>query len=235
MVQAFRTFICVTLLSIGGAISSICAAALPSDKSQLSQLLINMESPAEDMIEAIDIKKIQKLNKLYHELDADMKTLNRIIETDHADDEQRHEIGLLNSWFDQITLELNEMDDLPALANAINQFSGQLILTTRFEHGYRKNIAWMDYLGREFLLLNKQASHSPNHQALLSARRADLQATWRSVKTAIGTDAGGVALVQQVDPVIDGLMTESRQDKLVMLAAKELDLVDDIEAWFHID
>jgi len=196
---------------------------------------MKMESPAEDMIEAININKLHKLNKLYYELETDMTALNRIIATDYTDDEQRHEIGLLNSWFDQIALELGEMDDLPALANAINQFSGQLIIATRFEHGYRKNIAWMDYLGREFLLLNSQLSDSPNRKALLSARRVDLQATWFSVKTAIGKDAEGIALVKKVDPVIDGLMRESRQDKLVALSEKELDLVDDIEAWFHID
>ena len=234
MVKVLKTCIGVTLLSIGGVVPSLCAAPL-SAESPLQQLLMKMESPAEDMIEAININKLHKLNKLYYELETDMTALNRIIATDYTDDEQRHEIGLLNSWFDQIALELGEMDDLPALANAINQFSGQLIIATRFEHGYRKNIAWMDYLGREFLLLNSQLSDSPNRKALLSARRVDLQATWFSVKTAIGKDAEGIALVKKVDPVIDGLMRESRQDKLVALSEKELDLVDDIEAWFHID
>jgi len=194
-----------------------------------------MESPAEDMLEAIDIKEIGKLNKLYHELDVDMAAVNRIIQTGSADDAQRREVGLLNSWFDQIALELDEMDDLPALANAINQFSAQLIVTTGVEHGYRENIAWMDYLGREFLLLNNQPSGSPHHTALLSARKADLQATWFSVKAAIGTDAAGVTLIERVDPVIRGLISESRQDKLVTLAKKQLDLVDDIEAYFHMD
>jgi len=234
MIKVLKTALCVALLSAGVAIPLASAAPLP-DMGQLPQQFMMMESPAEDMLDAIDIKDIDKLNKLYHELEGDMAAVNRIIETDSADDAQRHEVGLLNSWFDQIALELDEMDDLPALANAINQFSAQLIVATHFEHGYRKNIAWMDYLGRELLLLNKQPSDSPHHKVLLRVRKADLQATWFSVKAAIGTNADGLTLVERVDPVIHGLISEFRQDKLVALAKKELDLVDDIEAYFHMD
>jgi len=221
-------------LSAGGAISSASATPLP-DPARLPQQFMMMESPAEDMLEAIDSKQVGKLNKLYHELEFDMVAVNLIIETGSADDAQRYEVGLLNSWFDQIALELDEMDDLPALANAINQFSAQLVVATHVEHAYRKNIAWMDYLGREFLLLNKQPSDSPHHKALLSARKADLQATWLSVKAAMGTDADAVALIERVDPLIHGLISEARPDQLVVLAKKELELIDDIEACFHIN
>jgi len=234
MIKVLRTALCVALLSAGMAMPQASAAPLP-DMGQLSQQLIKMESPAEDMLDAIDHKDMLKLGDLYHELDASMTRLNQAYAAGHAGDDQTRQIGLQNSWFDLIALEMKEMDDLPALANAINQFSGQLIVTTHFTHDYQKNIAWMDYLGREFLLMNKYSSDSPNHAALARARKAELESTWHVVRIAIGKRAAGVAVINKVDPVIHALLTESQADKLVVLSKKELDLVDNIEAYFHID
>jgi len=50
-------------LSAGGAISSASATPLP-DPARLPQQFMMMESPAEDMLEAIDSKQVGKLNKL---------------------------------------------------------------------------------------------------------------------------------------------------------------------------
>ena len=233
MIKTIGKAIFVGVLSLGCTIPQVYAE--PASDSAITEILMQMESPAEDMLDAIDHKDTHKLNGLYHELEASMARLNKISNTAHIEGDQRRAFGLQNSWFDLISLELNEMDDLPALANAINQFSGQLIVTTHFKHEYRKSIAWMDYLGRELLLLNKYPSDSPNHGALLKTRKTEMQATWHVVKTAIGKGADGMALIHKVDPVIHALVTESSPARLVALSEKELDLVDDIEAWFHID
>jgi hypothetical protein len=45
----------------------------------------------------------------------------------------------------------------------------------------------------------------------------------------------GVAVIRQVDPVIHELMIEKRPDRLVVLGQQELELVDKIEVFFHID
>ncbi|RLL51760.1 hypothetical protein D8Y20_08735 [Mariprofundus sp. EBB-1] len=223
--------IAITTILIAG-VSIVSVYTMPMATSQVKGVLMQMESPAEDMLDAIDHKDMSKLNALYHDLSVSMQQLNNTPAKDNAQDRQ---VALQNSWFDLISLEMAEMDDFPALANAINQFSGQLIVATDFEHGYQKDIAWMDYLGRELLLLNKFPSASAHHEALIKVRKAELNTTWESIKLLLNSKKGGVELVKKIDPTIQLLLEESDAGKLVSLSNIELDLVDDIESFFHID
>jgi hypothetical protein len=219
----------VALLVIG--LGSVSLLAQPISNLQLMDTLGAMESPAEDMLDALEVKDIHKLHSLYGTLNSSMEKLNNLPTKSSLQD---RELAMLNSWFDLISLEMDEMDDLPALANAINQFSGQLIIATKFSSANQKNVAWMDYLGREILLLNRYPSKSLHHEALLKARRAELHQTWGNIKFLLN-EHDGQTLVKKVDPVIQRMLEESDPDKLIALSKRELDLVDDIESFFHID
>jgi len=229
MLNTSKKVVFASILITGVAILS--AYSKPMSNMQLMHTLTVMESPAEDMLDAIDGKDMRKLHSLYHKLDISMEKLNNLPTKNNIQDRQ---IAMLNSWFDLISLEMAEMDDFPALANAINQFSGQLIVATEFDHSYQKEIAWMDYLGREILLMNKYPSTSVHHEALLSVRKAELNETWDSLKFLLN-EQGGRTLVKKVGPTIQSMLEESDPDKLVILSTKELGLVDDIESFFHID
>jgi hypothetical protein len=229
MIKTGKKVAIFSILLAGGAILSVFAK--PMADAQFMRALTTMESPAEDMLDAIDSKDMRKLNALYHKLSISIEELNNLPAKDNT---QGKQIAMLNSWFDLISLEMNEMDDFPALANAINQFSGQLIIAAEFEHAYQKDIAWMDYLGRELLLLNKFPSESVQREALIKVRKAELNNTWESIKYRLN-EHGGIALVKKVDPTIQSTLEESDADRLVTLSMKELDLVDDIESFFHID
>ncbi|MBN4073334.1 hypothetical protein JYT23_00705 [Mariprofundus ferrooxydans] len=207
------------------------AYAKPMADTQIMPVLTSMESPAEDMLDAIDEQNMHQLKSLYHKLGISMEKLNSLPRNSNTQDRQ---IAMLNSWFDLISLEMSEADDFPALANAINQFSGQLIIATEFDHAYQKDIAWMDYLGRELLLLNKFPTESGYHEALIKMRKAELNVTWESIKYLLN-EQGGRSLVKRIDPTIQAILKQSNADKLVTLSKKELDLVDDIESFFHID
>jgi len=229
MINISKKVIFVSILVTGGAIFS--AFSMPMANMQLMGTLTAMESPAEDMLDAIDSKNTHKLHSLYHKLKISMEELNNLPTKNNT---QGRKLAMLNSWFDLISLEMDEMDDFPALANAINQFSGQLIIATEFDHSYQKEIAWMDYLGRELWLLNKHPTKSPHHEALLSVRKAELNETWESIKFLLNKQ-GGRTLVKKVDPTIQLILEESDPDKLVILSMRELDLVDNIESFFHLD
>jgi len=207
------------------------ACAKPIADTQIMPVLTSMESPAEDMLDAIDSHNMHQLKSLYHKLGMSMEKINMLPTRDNTQDRQ---IAMLNSWFDLISLEMSEADDFPALANAINQFSGQLIIATEFDHTYQKDIAWMDYLGRELLLLNKFPTESEHHQALIKVRKTELNITWESIKYLLN-EQGGRSLAKRIDPTIQSMLEESNADKLVILSNKELDLVDEIESFFHID
>jgi len=202
---------------------------------KVNHILAHLESPSEDMLDAINDKNIVQLQKLDDKLNTLMAQLNdtSIIES-LSSDELMH-IALLNSWYQLITIELKELDDYPALANAINQFSGQLIVSTHFAYDYQKGVAWMDYLGRELMLLDKYHTSSNTHLNLINTRKTQLQITWQRVQQHIKKDAKGNALVKKVDPVIKLLIAESSPKQAELLAEQELELVDSIEEYFHID
>ncbi|MBL4775156.1 MAG: hypothetical protein JKY87_03780 [Mariprofundus sp.] len=222
----------ITIMIVIAGMTILATYTTPMAKAQMEKTLLAMESPAEDMLDAIDSREMHKLNALYHNLTISMEELNNLPAKGNAEDRQ---LAMLNSWFDQISLEIEEMDDFPALANAINQFSGQLVIVTEFDHVYQKDIAWMDYLGRELLLLNKFSSESTHHNALIKVRKVELNQTWESIKLLLDSKKGGIELVKRVDPTIQSILEESDADKLVSLSMRELDLVDDIEVFFHID
>ena len=228
MINISKQNILAFILATGFVIPS--AYAKPMMSNQVMHTLENMESPAEDMLDAIDSKDTHKLQSLYHKLNVSMAKLNKLPIKNHTQDRK---IAMLNSWFDLISLEMEEMDDTPALANVINQFSGQLIVATKFNHPYQKDIAWMDYLGRELLLMNKYPSKSAHHEALLTVRKAELNETWERIKHLLN-EQDGETLIKKVDPTIQSILSESDPSKLVALSSKELDLVDDIETFFHM-
>lgn len=224
-----RTIIAL-IISAGALIQS--AHAQPMENTGVMPVLASMESPAEDMLDAIDGKDMKKLNVLYHKINISIEELNKLPINGEAEERQR---AMLNSWFNLIALEMKEMDDFPALAGVINQFSGQLIIATKFEHAYQKNIAWMDYLGRELLLLNTYPSKSTHGKALIQVRKTELNKTWKSIKSLLVTQQNGNALIKKIDPTIQAILNESEASKLISLSTKELDMVDDIESFFHIE
>jgi len=229
--KLYRKNAVIAVIAMGFLMLATSATAATSGNG-VNSTLMAMESPAEDMLDAIDSQNIPALRTLYHQLELSMLSLNQ----HHAGDaNQGKNIAMQNAWFDLISLEIKEADDLPALANAINQFSGQLIITTDFQYPYQKDIAWMDYLGRELLLLNKYSSVSSFHGSLLKVRQQALQAAWKSVQEAVGKSKEGLLLIRTVNPTIQALVTENTPEKMVTLSNRELELVDDIEKYFHID
>jgi hypothetical protein len=223
----------LVIVSLPGASYSAIVDSATTDIaiSLTSKTLMKMESLAEDMLDSIAAKNMKKLSQQFKEVTSVMDKLNQL---DAAAEPgmQSKNIALLNSWYDLITLEMKEMDDIPALAYVINQFSGQLIIAADFHHSYEKNVDWMDYLGREILLLNK---YSNKPETLVKTRKNDLEKTWISIKPLLAKSQQGLAVIEQVDPVIHNMMVEDRTDRLVALAELELELVDKIEVFFHID
>jgi len=233
MIREYKKFVLLAIL--GTASITPTASAKMLTEGTINQQLIQMESPAEDMLDEIDNKDTYKLKQQFTRIYKSMSELNRINRQRNSADELSRKIALQNSWFNLVSVEIAEMDDLPALASVINQFSGQLIVTTQFEHEYGKKIAWMDYLGRELLILNKYPSTIINNEALIKTRKADLHTTWQNIKTIISGKNDGAELIHKVDPVIQAIMIETKSGKLIALSEKELDLVDNIEEYFHIE
>ncbi len=219
----------VLILSILGFTAALHAQNKSADMA--AKLLHQMESPAEDMLDAIVAKDFKKINKLFLELKQKMQELNQLNKKQQnfsiLTEAQTKELAIENSWFSLITLELKEMDDLPALSYAVNQFSGELVIMTPFEHLYQKDTAWMDYLGSDLLLLSKNEKNA--NPDLITIRKTELQKTWMRVRMTLMKNKQNKSLVMKIDDLINHLMQETDNKKLGSMAQKELELVDEIE------
>jgi hypothetical protein len=219
-------------------ISSDAQSAHPKNNNEadasITRLLMEMESPAEDMLDEAEAGNTAKLNNLYKELQALMIKLDRNNMDRRKADMQSKNIALLDAWFDLITVEMKEMDDMPALLNAINQFTGQLIISTNFKYDLKRNIAWMDYLGRYLLLANKHPGISIGKYRI-DTQRKDLLVTWGYVRRYIRKDKSGMALANHIDLVMTNLLREDNTKKLIARLNEILNLVDDIEVYFNIE
>lgn len=233
MIRKYKKIVLSAILA--SAFITPTASAKLFTEDTINQQLIQMESPAEDMLDELENKNTDKLKQQFTKISNAMDELNRINRERNSADALSRKIALQNSWFNLVSVEITEMDDLSALASVINQFSGQLIVTTQFEHEYGRKIAWMDYLGRELLILNKYPSTIVSNEALIKTRKSDLYAAWQSIKTIISDRKDGAGLTHKVDTVIQAIMTETNAKELIALSEKELDLVDNIEEYFHIE
>jgi len=223
-----------TLLTFLGTIliNPVFGATISVD-DKINQQLIQMESPAEDILE--ELNDPISLNRHYTTISRAMIKLNRLNSNRVPNDALSMNIAIQNSWFSLISIEMEEMDDLPALAYAVNQFSGQLIISTQYDSSNGKNIAWMDYLGRELLILNEYPSEVIDNRKLITMRKNDLKSTWSSIKTNLLSKDNGYLLVQKVDPLIRRILNEADKSTLVTLAQEELEIVDSIEDFYHIN
>jgi len=225
--------ISLIIFALNFSLSSLIAQTQNSKK--IGKIFVNMESHSEDMLDAIAAKNMKQLNNLYSHVKEEMKALNQDNEGQIGfnllTEKQTKSLAMENAWFSLIALEMKEKDDLPALANAVNQFSGELIILTNYKKNYRTDVAWLDYLGREIMLLNQ---NYPNEQGLISIRKNDLQKTWRRIRKDLRNNKKNHALISKTDLLISNIMKSSNSNELVKLAKQELDIVDEIEKEFNI-
>lgn len=221
------------IFALSFSLSSLIAQTQNSKK--IGKIFVNMESHSEDMLDAVAAKNMKQLNNLYSHVKEEMKALNQAndeqIGFNLLTEQQTKSLAMENSWFSLITLEMKERDDLPALANAINQFTGELIILTNYKKNYRTDVAWLDYLGREIMLLNQ---NYPNELRIISIRKTDLQKTWKRVRKSLRNNKNNLALISKTDLLISNILKTHNSTKLVKLAKQELDIVDEIEKAFNI-
>lgn len=113
-------------------------------------------------------------------------------------------------------------------ALAANQITSQLIDLQRFyAHTTPLEIARMDYLGREIVLLAKV----PDDFGLLDRRIVQLEQTWNQVKPVV-MKRNGDKVAAEVDRVISAIKQKPSRRQLVKEADRILDLVDALEGLF---
>ena len=109
-----------------------------------------------------------------------------------------------------------------------NQITNILIdLQEHYAHRVPLEVARMDYLGREVVLLAQVS----NDYGLLNRRIAELDRVWKSLRATI-LKKGGEKVASQVDHVINKMQKGVSGQQMIKQGNTILDLVDELEALF---
>jgi len=194
---------------------------------EIKTTLSNMEDYAEDMVDAALAKDAADSQKLYKKLQQHMDQLHHSLAGQPFDERRSRELLMVYSWMRVIAIDIKQRAWV-GTAIAANQLSASMIRFTNYPTLRQRDTAWMDYLGRELLLLNMEDANT--NAQLLDARRADLVETWSRIKNAlIMKDFRNKPLVLRGDNLIHLLRDNREPEPTMATARKLLNFVDKIE------
>ncbi len=195
--------------------------------TEFRTILSNMENSAEGMVDTALAKDTASSQKLYKKIQQNMSRLHRGLAGQPFDERRSRELLMTYSWMRVIAIDIKQSAWV-GTAIAANQLSASILRFTNYPTLRQRDTAWMDYLGRELLLLNLEGANT--NAQLLNARRIDVVETWARIKKAlIGKDFANKPLVMKGDRLIRLLQKNHDPKTSIATARKLLAFVDEIE------
>jgi len=215
----------VILLGLPFAILTNTTFAAEPPKTRIA-ILDAMEGNAEDIVDTLLKKNIMASRRHYYQLSSEMQQLHGLISMHSYDERVSRELLMAYSWMRVIDIEITDKSWVEAAVGA-NQLSGVIIQISHFPTLIHRDIAWLDYLGREIELLTME---DPKANAnLLNVRKTTLENTWRRVRAKLIKNPKNKLLLIQGDDLVTGIEESKSSIKTITLAKKVLDFVDLLE------
>jgi len=218
-----RAFILTALSLIPWIHPALATADTPSSAASI---LGHMEDHAEDMVDTLLAKKAAASRDHYQFIVRKINQLHRIIMTSPSNEQRSRELLMTYSWMRVIDIEITDKSWIEA-AVAANQLSGMIIQTSHFPTMMQRDIAWLDYLGREIKLLTLEDAKA--NSDLLNIRLITLDNTWKRIKTGLIKNFRNKPVLMQGDQLIMEIKESKTSTKTIDLADKLLEFVDLVE------
>jgi len=194
---------------------------------EVSAQLSTIEGYAEDMVDTALSQDVTGSQKLYKNIQESMNQLHLVLTKAPFNERNSRELLMAYSWMRVIAVDMKQHAWIGA-AIAANQLSASMIRFLHYPTLRQRDTAWMGYLVRELILLNKEGA-AMNAQ-LLDARVADLSETWSRVRTSlIEKDFRNKPLVEQVDKLMHVLHADQSSDAAIATAKALLAVVAKLE------
>jgi hypothetical protein len=191
-----------------------------------AKIVSRMEEQAESLVDSL-LKKDQAESEHHYEmLRSNLNRLHALLEHKNFNERSTRELFTAYSWMHLISIDLREHTWIGA-AIAANQMRGETIRFTDFANLTLRDVAWMDYLSREVMLLSMEDMQG--NRQMIDLRRNDLHDTWERVREDMIKDFRNKSLVMRGDHLIAGMQQATGRNQLIALARQELDFVDAVE------
>lgn len=220
--MTMRTILISAMLlftAVGMAVAQDIAPPLPADLTYIAE-------KAEDIIDLYQGGEWRPAQAVVDSMSAREEAVEAELRSDN--------LPISSAYlFDYFLFELRELtkqqtQSLQAALTA-NQITALLIdAQSHYEHKVPLEVAWMDYLGREIVLL----AQYPDDKLTLRHRITELEETWTSIKGDVNR-RNGSAVALDVDSEISKLLATDSRPEIISGANRILDLVDKLEALYR--
>jgi hypothetical protein len=202
--------------------------AAPDTQSNLEVTRINldMEKQSAELVSSLLEKDQIKSDHLYKLITSNLKKLQKI--QTHADFNERRarEMIMVDSWMRLISLDLKH-DAWIGAAIAANQMRGEIIRFTSFSNRTLRDLAWMEYLSRDVMLLSME--NPTDNMDLIGFRKEALSQVWQHVRVDMIKDFRNKPLVERGDQLMLKMGNASSAPLLLEFTKGELALVDELK------
>jgi len=206
---------------------SIPLAAASENAIGVRAALLTIEDNAENMVDTALAQDVGNSQVLFQSIQKNMDQLHQSMAKSPFNERKSRELLMSYSWLRVISVDVKQHAWVGA-AIAANQLSASMIRFINYSTLLQRDIAWMDYLTRELILLNMESA-SENTQ-LLKVRLSDMLETWKRIRRSlIESSFRNKPLVIQVNAMIHTLETSKDSDVTITTAKQLLNFVDKIE------
>jgi hypothetical protein len=217
-------------------------SALPPTPARAT---VTMQTPELARTETMAESAIRQfMHQDFKDAHATLGKMRRAFETMHREasrkpynERKERELATMHLWMREMSIAIDNHSGIGG-AIAANQLTASLIRYQDFPDLVRSSTAWLDFLGRDVVLLNME--NPKRNASLLAFRRNDILVTWHTLRQLLLKDMRNKAVTLRVDVVVDHLTTHLGQtdqieagEKLQALIEKVDKLPDPLAAGAH--
>jgi len=217
---------CFVLLVFMGLSIPAYADTASGPDPKLAGISHDMETQAEELVIALLAKNQANSEHYYKLISANLDKLHKSEANTDFNERRARELIMAYSWMRLISLDMKHSEWIGA-AIAANQMRGEIIRFTDFASNTLRDLAWMDYLGRDMMLLSLESRM--DNLELIGLRKDALNEIWQHVRIDMIRDFRNKPLVVRGDQLMLQMGAESSTDQLIELTNNELDLVQDLK------
>ncbi|OIQ01161.1 MAG: hypothetical protein COS82_07515 [Zetaproteobacteria bacterium CG06_land_8_20_14_3_00_59_53] len=215
--------ICLTLLLLISVTFSQPAAASNTSKTDTIR---EMGMHSEALVDALIIRDKKLAGQHYNLLKAELDGLHAMSAKLDFSERRTREQFTAYSCVRLISIDM-QAGAWTGAAIAANQMSGETVRFTDFANLTLRDVAWMDYLGRDVMLLSIEDMQG-NQQAI-DLRRSELAEPWKRVREEMIKDFRNKTLVMRGDQLIERMQQAGKGEALIGLSKEAHTLVLDMQ------
>lgn len=217
-----------TLLLAGLAAAWTALPPTPAKATVAMQTpeLARIEHMAETTIDQFLHKDFRKAHRNLGQMGQAFDTLHREISRKPYNERKERELATMHLWLREMNIAIDNRSGIGG-AIAANQLTASLIRYRDFPDTVKSSIAWLDFLGRDVVLLNME---DPQRNAsLLQFRRNDIQVTWHTLRQLLLKDMSNKRVTLRVDDVVGHLVSHLDRDDQIRDGNRLLSLIDQLD------